>query len=220
VINLLIVDDHAVVRRGLRQILQDEPGLSVQAEAADGYEALKAVRARSFDVVVLDVSMPGRNGLEVLEELRRERPTLPVLILSVHPEEQLALRLLKAGAAGYLSKDSAPEELVTAIRRVAKGGKYMSATLADRLVEHLQTPAAEPRHESLSDREFEVLLALAGGQRIKEIAARHNLSVKTVSTYRARVLRKLGVQSNAELTLYAARQGLITPPQALERDLA
>ena len=219
-INLLIVDDHAVVRRGLRQILQDEPGLSVQAEAADGYEALKAVRARAFDVVVLDVSMPGRNGLEVLEEIRRERPALPVLILSVHPEEQLALRLLKAGAAGYLSKDSAPEELVTAIRRVAKGGKYMSATLADRLVQHLQTPAAEPRHESLSDREFEVLLGLAGGQRIKEIAARHNLSVKTVSTYRARVLRKLGVQSNAELTLYAARQGLIAPPQALQRDPA
>lgn len=217
-IHLLIVDDHAVVRRGLRQILQDEPGLAVQAEAADGHEALEAVRARSFDVVVLDVSMPGRNGLEVLEEIRRARPSLPVLILSVHPEEQLALRLLKAGAAGYVSKDSAPEELVTAIRRVAKGGKYMSPTLADRLVEHLQAPAAEPRHESLSDREFEVLLALAGGQRIKEIAAHHNLSVKTVSTYRARVLRKLGVQSNAELTLYAARQGLIAPSQALQRD--
>lgn len=210
-IRVLIADDHAVVRRGLRQILQDEPGIAVDAEAANGDEALEAVRKRSFDVVVLDVSMPGRHGLEVLDEFRRLWPSLPVLILSVHPEDQLALRLLKAGAAGYLSKDSAPEELVKAIRRVAKGGKYLSANLADRMVARLQTPVSEPPHESLSGREFEVLLALAGGERVKEIAARHDLSIKTVSTYRARILRKLGVQSNAELTLYAVRSGLIAP---------
>lgn len=210
-IRVLIADDHAVVRRGLREILQEEPGLAVAAEASDGDEALEAVRRVKLDVVVLDVTMPGRNGLETLGEIRRRRPSLPVLVLSVHPEDQFALRLLKAGAAGYLCKDSAPEELVKAIRRVAEGGKYMSPSLADRLVSQLQAPAAEPLHGSLSAREFEVLLALASGRRVKEIAARHNLSVKTISTYRSRVFRKLGVESNADLTLYAVRQKLIGP---------
>jgi DNA-binding NarL/FixJ family response regulator len=207
----LIADDHAVVRRGLREILQEEPGLAVVAEAADGREALEAVRRMTLDVVVLDVTMPGRNGIEALDAIRRLRPSLAVLVLSVHPEDQFALRLLKAGAAGYLCKDSAPDELVKAIRRVAQGGKYISPSLTDSLVSQLQAPAAEPLHGSLSAREFEVLLALASGRRVKEIAARHNLSVKTVSTYRSRVFRKLGVQSNAALTLYAVRQGLIGP---------
>jgi len=211
VIRVLIADDHAVVRRGLREILQEEPGLAVVAEAADGDEALEAVRRVKLDVVVLDVTMPGRHGLETLEEIRRRRPSLPVLVLSVHPEDQFAVRFLKAGAAGYLCKDTAPDELVKAIRRVAQGGKYMSPSLADRLVSHLQAPAAEPPHGSLSAREFEVLLALASGRRVKEIAARHNLSVKTISTYRSRVFRKLGAQSNADLTLYAVRQRLIVP---------
>ena len=210
-IRVLIADDHAVVRRGLREILQEEPGLAVVAEAADGDEALEAVRRVKLDVVVLDVTMPGRNGIETLDEIRRRRPSLPVLVLSVHPEDQFALRLLKAGAAGYLCKDSAPDELVKAIRRVAQGGKYLSPSLADRLVIQLQAPASEPLHGSLSAREFEVLLALASGRRAKEIAAGHNLSVKTVSTYRSRVLRKLGVESNADLTLYAVRHKLIGP---------
>ncbi len=206
-IRVLIADDHAIVRRGLRQILSEERDLVVEAEAGSGDELLRALAQYSVDVVVLDLSMPGRNGLEVLADVRRERPKLPVLILSMHREDQLAVRALAAGAAGYVSKDSAPVELLQAIRKVVRGGRYVSETLAESLA--LQLQEAPPDVARLSDREFEVLRQLAAGRRVKEIAADLALSSKTVSTYRARILEKLELRTNADLTLFAAARGLV-----------
>jgi len=207
--SVLIVDDHAVVRTGLKLILADALVGARIDEAANADEALGMVLKRDYDLVILDLSMPGRSGLEVLRDLKYQKPTLPVLVLSVHPEDQMGIRLLKAGASGYLNKDSAPEELVKAVGKVLEGGRYVSTSLAERLVLDIQTDNGKPPHESLSDREFEVLCAISRGKAVSEIARDLSLSVKTVSTYRTRILDKMQMRTNAELTHYAVRQGLV-----------
>ena len=210
-IRILIADDHAVVRRGLKQIVADEPDLMVAGEAHSGQEALTLARGQHWDVVMLDISMPGRGGLEVLKDLKQERPGLPVLILSMHPEEQFAVRALKLGASGYLTKDSAPEELVRAIRKVVAGGRYVTASLAEKLAGNLvpDRQGDRPLHEILSDREFLVMRLIASGKSVTDIADELALSVKTISTYRARVLEKMGMKSNADLTRYAISNQLV-----------
>lgn len=209
-INVLIADDHTVVRQGLKQILSSDPQLSVIGEAADGNEVLSALESLKVDALVLDITMPGRNGLDVLKEVKRRRPTLPVLVLSMHPEDQFAIRILRAGAAGYITKESAPEELVGALRKVCSGGKYVSPQLAERLAVFIEDEITRPPHEKLSDREFEVLRMLALGKTVSEVAEELLLSVKTVSTYRSRVLEKMKMTSNAELTRYALQNDLIS----------
>ena len=208
-IRILVADDHAVVRQGVKQILADVKDMTVKDEAQNGTETLKKVTEQDFDVVLLDISMPGRSGLEVLEDIKAHRPKLPVLILSMHPEEQYAVRALKAGAAGYLTKASAPQELIGAIRKAAGGGKYVTASLAEKLVDQLETDTEKLPHELLSNREHQVMLMLAGGKSVSDIADELNLSVKTISTYRARVMSKMGMKKNAELTLYAVHNKLI-----------
>jgi len=208
-IRVLIADDHAVVRKGLGQIISETLDIQVAAEAASGPEVLDLARRQAFDVVVLDLSMPGQSGLDVLKQLRAEHPALAVLVLSMHAEDQYAIRVLKAGAAGYLTKESAPDELVKAIRRVAGGGKYMSPEVAEALLFHLEADAEGPLHATLSDREFQVMRLLASGKTVSEIADDLSLSVKTISTYRTRVLEKMHMKSNAELTHYAIKNELI-----------
>lgn len=208
-IKVLIADDHTVVRQGLKLILSDDPQLTVVGEAADGNEVLQALESLSVDALVLDITMPGRNGLDVLKEVKRKRPALPVLVLSMHPEDQFAIRILRAGAAGYITKESAPEELVGALRKVCSGGKYVSPQLAEKLAVFIEDETARSLHEKLSDREFEVLRMLALGKTVTEVAEELLLSVKTVSTYRSRVLEKMNMSSNAELTRYALQNGLI-----------
>ena len=209
-IKVLIADDHTVVRQGLKQILSEDPQLSVVGEAADGNEVLAALETLSVDALVLDITMPGRNGLDVLKEVKRKRPALPVLVLSMHPEDQFAIRILRAGAAGYITKESAPEELVGALRKVCSGGKYVSPQLAERLAVFIEDKTTRPPHEKLSDREFEVLRMLALGKTVTEVAEELLLSVKTVSTYRSRVLEKMKMTSNADLTRYALQNELMT----------
>jgi len=209
-IKILIADDHAVVREGVRQILSDTPDITVVAEARDGQEAIDKVRSETLDVVVLDITMPGKSGIEALTEIKRDRPNLPVLILSVHSEEQYGPRILKAGASGYLPKDSLPDQLVLAIRKAVVGGKYISPILAEKLASELGSDAAKPLHETLSDREYQVLCMIGRGKTIKEIAEVLSLSDKTISTYRARILEKMNMKNNGELTHYAIRQGLVT----------
>jgi two-component system, NarL family, invasion response regulator UvrY len=209
-IKVLIADDHAVVREGVRQILSDTPDITVVAEARDGQEAIEKVRSEPLDVVVLDITMPGKSGIEALTEIKRDRPNLPVLILSVHSEEQYGPRILKAGASGYLPKDSLPDQLVQAIRKAVIGGKYISPLLAEKLASELGSDAAKPLHEALSDREYQVLCMIGRGKTIKEIAEVLALSDKTISTYRARILEKMNMNNNGELTHYAIRQGLVT----------
>ena len=208
-INILIADDHAVVRKGLRQILTETPDLRVLDEAVDGEDVLEKVKKKSYDVIVLDISMPGMSGIDVLKRLNTEYPDLPVLVLSIYSEDQYALRVLKSGASGYLTKESAPGELVSAIRKVAKGGKYVSAYLAEKLAFGLTTPAKVNPIEHLSDREMQVLCMIASGKTISEIAKEISLSVKTVSTYRRRILTKMKLKNNAELTHYAIRNNLV-----------
>jgi len=204
----LIVDDHAVVRRGLRDILKDEfDGIRV-GEASDDAEALDLIWGKDWDVVILDISMPGRGGLEVLKAVRRNSPALPVLVLSVHPEELYAVRVLKAGAAGYITKDKAPVVLAKAVRRVLSGHKYISEELAEALASGLEKAPGQ-RHHTLSDREYEVMRMIASGETVSEIAVRLSLSVKTISTYRRRILDKMDMRTNAELTHYAVRHGLV-----------
>jgi len=208
-IRVLIADDHAVVRQGLKQILGDTPEMLVAGEATNGQEVLDKVRAESWDVVVLDISMPDRSGLDILKELQSERPKLPVLVLSMYSEDQFAVRVLKAGASGYLTKDSAPDELVKAIRKVVSGGTYVSAFLAEKLAFEIGTDSSKMPHETLSDREFQVLRLIAAGKSVTDIAAELYLSVKTVSTYRARLLQKMNLTTNAELIHYAIQNRLI-----------
>jgi two-component system invasion response regulator UvrY len=207
-IRVLLADDHTVVRRGLKQILAETEDIRTEGEVDSGADVLRAVRRKKYDIVLLDITLPDQNGLEVLGQLRAAHPNLPVLMLSVHPEEQYAVRALTGGAAGYLTKDSAPEEMVAAIRKVYRGGKYVSAALAERLAGLLGAQEGTP-HESLSEREFQVMLLLANGKSVSEIADRLALSPKTVSTYRARLMEKLGVKSIAELVRYVMEQGLI-----------
>ena len=207
-INVLIVDDHAVVRAGLRQIISGVSGMAVSDEADDGIEALTKIRNKRYSVVVLDISMPGKSGLDVLKEIRHEYPELPVLMLSMYPEDQYALRTLRSGAWGYMTKDSAPEELVTAILTVAAGSKYISSDLAERLAHNLDADMKKEPHEILSDREYQVLCMMASGKTITEIAYQFSLSVKTISTYRSRILEKIQLNNNAELINYAIKNHL------------
>jgi len=209
VIRILVADDHAIVREGLKQIVSEMPDMVVAGEASDGEEVLKEVQEDNYDVVLLDISMPGRSGLEVLKELKSQRAGLPVLMLSIHPEEQYAVRALRAGASGYLTKASAPAELVAAIRKAAVGGKYVTSSLAQKLASELTLDASEPPYRNLSDREYQVLCMIASGKAIKEIAEDMLLSAKTVSTYRSRVLAKLRLKSNAELVRYAIENRLV-----------
>ena len=205
---ILIADDHPIVRRGLRQILEETRFVMSVDEASNGREAIELVKNGKFDIVLLDISMPGMNGLEVMEELRRLKPSLPVLILSIYPEEEYAVRALKAGAAGYLTKKSAPDELVVAIKKLYKGERYISPSLADYLASNLTDDKDKPLHKNLSNREFQVMRMIASGKTLKEIAQEINLSPKTISTFRARILQKMHLKSNAELIQYAIKNKL------------
>jgi two-component system, NarL family, invasion response regulator UvrY len=208
-IRILIADDHPIVRRGLKQILSDEPDMAVPGEASDANEVLDLVQRGVWDIVILDIKMPGRSGLDVLKELRQKYPKLPVLVLSIHPEDQYAVRALRTGAAGYLTKESAPEELVKAIRTILNRGKYVSVSLAERLAFELETDGSKTSHLRLSNREYQVMLLIAGGKRLSDIATEMALSVKTISTYRARILEKMGFRNNAEITHYAIKNLLV-----------
>jgi two-component system, NarL family, invasion response regulator UvrY len=208
-ITLLLADDHQLFREGLKQIFKHEPDLSVVAEASSGPEVLTALRNTSCDLVLLDISMPGQSGWDALAEIRNEWPGQKVLILSMHPEDQYAVRMLKAGAAGYIGKEAAPEELIGAIRRVAAGGRYVSTALGEKLAFTIDHDARTSPHETLSNREFQVMLRLAAGKTLKEIADEMSLSEKTITTYRARILEKLDVRNNVELTRYAIANRLI-----------
>jgi two-component system invasion response regulator UvrY len=205
----LIADDHPIVRQGLKQILFEEPDMETVGEAADSHDVLMLAGEQNWDIVILDITMPGRGGLDVLKELRQKYPELPVLILSIHPEDQYAVRALKAGAAGYLTKESAPEELIRAMRTVLKGKKYISASLAEKLADYLEREDQKNIHEILSDREYQVMVMITQGKSIKEIAEDLSLSIKTISTYRARIFEKMKLKSNAELIRYAINKNLV-----------
>jgi len=208
-IRILVADDHTVVRRGLRQILLEGfPGALVE-EVGDAEDLIKNVVKSSWDVVISDLSMPGRSGLDALQQIKQLHPNLPVLILSIHPEEQYALRVLKSGASGYLSKDMAPDELVNAVKKVMLGKKYITAAVAEKLAATLDQDHNKPLHEYLSDREFNVLKMLAAGRSVSEIAESLFLSVTTVSTYRSRIMAKMNLKNNAELTLYSMEHKLL-----------
>jgi two-component system, NarL family, invasion response regulator UvrY len=208
-IRVLIADDHAIIRQGLKQILSDTEDMEVTGEADGGIPAVQLIREHQYDVVLLDVSMPDRNGIDTLKLIKKEAPKLPVLILSMHPEEQYAIRALRAGAAGYLSKQGAPEQLVTAIRQVASGKKYVSAAVAEELANAIGEDLERPPHEKLSDREYQTLCMISSGKTLTQIAEQLNLSVKTVSVYRARLLEKMKLRNNAELTHYGLKHGLV-----------
>jgi two-component system, NarL family, invasion response regulator UvrY len=207
--NILIADDHAVVRRGLRGILADAlPGARF-SEAGNGDEVLSQLDGSATGLLVLDINMPGRSGLDVLRDVKNAYPRLPVIVLSMQPEDQYAVRCLRAGAAAYINKDSAPEELAQAARKILAGGRYVSPRLAEQLVAHLDRPTDKPLHELLSDRELEVMKMIASGVSLKEIGGRLSVSVKTVSTYRSRIMEKMGMKSNAEMTRYAMTHQMI-----------
>jgi two-component system, NarL family, invasion response regulator UvrY len=208
-LKVLIADDHPVVRRGLKQILSESSAIAEVGEAADPQQVLDLARSRDWDVIVLDLALPGRGGLDVLKELKQDRPKRPVLILSMHAENQYAVRALRAGASGYLTKETASDTLLAAIGKVARGGRYVTPSLAEQLAARLHVDDAQPLHATLSDREFQVLRFLASGRTVGEIAAILSLSVKTISTYRARILEKTGLRNNAELMKYALEQGLL-----------
>ena len=208
-IKVLIADDHPIVRQGLWQILSGVSDMDVAGEAANAQETLEQVRVGDWDVLVLDITMPDRSGFDILKELKHEQPHLPVLVLSIHAEEQLAVRVLKAGASGYLTKENAPNELVKAIRKVVSGGKYISRGLAESLAFGLDTDSDQSRHEALSDREFQVMQLMASGKTLTEIAEELSLSTKTISTYRTRLLHKMNLETNAEIIRYAIENGLI-----------
>lgn len=209
IIKILVADDHAIFRRGLKETLRSEFPKASFAEAKTAEEAVEQIRQRDWDIVVLDISMPGRTGLEILREAKTLRPSMPILILSMYPEEQFARRALRAGASGYVTKESVAEELTEAVRRVLRGGRYVSTNLAERLASDLGRRGDAPLHERLSDREFQVLRMIASGMTVKDIAEKLEVSVKTVSTYRARVLLKTALRSTADLVRYAVQNGLV-----------
>jgi two-component system invasion response regulator UvrY len=208
-VRVLVVDDHAVVRKGLIQILKGDPHIVVSGEAASGEEAMEKLRDEQHDLVVLDITMPGRGGLETLKQIKKEKPSLPVLVLSYHSAEQYAVRSIRAGASGYLTKDSAPEELLKAVDETARGNLYISPKSAEKLVFDLATESERPLHEALSNRELQVLCMIASGKTTGDIAEELHLSIKTVSTYRSRILEKMKMSTISQLTYYAVKQGLI-----------
>lgn len=208
-IRVFIADDHTIVRDGIKQILHQFSDMTVVGEAGNGAELLKSLRKLACDIVLLDISMPGRNGIEYLKDLRQIQPGLPVLILSMYPEEHYALRALKAGAAGYLTKKSATKELITAIRKAIGGGKYVSTSMAEKIAMELDDYSDQPLHMKLSDREFQVLRMIALGKSVSQIARELNLSVQTISTYRSRILSKMRLETNADIIYYAVKNNLI-----------
>ncbi len=208
-INVMITDDHAIVRQGLKQILSETDDISVTGEAETGFQALKLVRQYGFDVILLDISLPDRSGLEVLKQIKKECPAVAVLMLSMHNESEFALRALKGGASGYLSKQSAPAQLVTAIRTVASGHKYITPILAEELANTITASSDQPLHATLSDREYQTLCMIAAGKALSEISAAMCLSPKTVSVYRARLMEKLKLANNSELIRYAIKHNLV-----------
>lgn len=206
--NILIVDDHAIVRQGLRQILMESDSTIFIKEADCGSDAIRQVREGEWNVVVLDISLPDRNGIDILKQIKKEYPKIPVLMLSMHEEGLYAIRALKAGASGYITKQSAPAELMAAIHQVARGRKYLTATLAEAMADSLGADHERPPHETLSDREYQTLCLIASGKGLTDVAEEMRLSVKTVSVYRARLLEKMKLKNNAELTHYAIKNGL------------
>ena len=206
---ILIADDHPVVRAGLKELLSGAFGKLAFTEAKTAQETIEMASKEEWSLVILDVSMPGRSGIDILSDLKRDQPNLPVLVLSMHPEEQFARRALKAGASAYMTKETVPEELVKAVRKVLAGGRYVSASLAEKLASDLRQEPDRAPHEILSDREFQILQMIASGKTVTNIAEELALSVKTVSTYRARVLEKTGMRNNAELIRYAIENHLV-----------
>lgn len=208
-IKIIIADDHIIIRAGIKQLLEGAHDMVVAGEASDGQKLIQEIQKNHYDVIVIDISMPGRNGIEIIKQIRASGDKTPILALSYYPEEQFAIRVLKAGACGYMNKDVQPEELVEAIYKVARGGTYVSPAVAEKLAMNINMTQETSPHESLTDREYEVFLKIAGGMTVSEIADEMFLSVKTVSTYRARILEKLNLKNNAEITYYAIRNNLI-----------
>jgi len=208
-IKILIADDHTIVREGLKQILAETSDIAVSGEASNGQDTLRKVRSHNYDIILLDISLPGISGLDVLKQIKSLKPDLPVLILSMYPEEQYAVRTLRAGASGYLTKESASVELIRAIREVARGKKYITMSLAEKIAVSWETKRDKPLHETLSDREYQVLCLIASGKTVKEISRLLSLSVKTVSTHRSRLLKKMDMRNSAQLTLYGIKHNLI-----------
>ena len=208
-IRILIADDHTLFRKGLQHILSEYPDQVVTDEASNGQEVLDKIWHHDYDMVLLDITMPGMTGLEALKQLKNDRPKLPVLVLSMHPEEQYAVRVIRAGASGYLRKESAPDELITAIQRISAGRKYITSSLAERLADDVEPAAGKPLHETLSDREFEVFRMIATGKTITQIAEALFLNARTISTYRSRILEKMQMKTNAELIRYAIQHQIL-----------
>jgi len=208
-IKIIIADDHSVVRQGLRQIISEISNMEISDEAENGKELFEKVLRNHYDIIILDIKMPGTNVIDLIKNIKLHKSQIPILILSMYPEEQYAVRVLKAGASGYLTKESAPKELVTAIQKIANGGKYISAKLAEQLADQLGDDSVKPKHETLSDREYQVFQMISSGKSVKGISEELNLSEKTVSTYRTRVLQKMKLKNNAELTHYAFKYNLV-----------
>jgi len=208
-IRILIADDHPIVREGYKKILMSQPDMDVTGEAGNGQEVLDLIQKKDFDLILLDISMPGRSGLEILKELKGQKPHLPVMILSIYPEEQYAVRAFRDGASGYLTKASTPKELIAAIRKVSQGGRYVTEALAEKLTYFLHGDVDKAPHEKLSDREYQVMLLIASGKTVTQIAEELCLSVKTISTYRRHILEKMQFATNAEITMYAIQNKLL-----------
>jgi two-component system, NarL family, invasion response regulator UvrY len=208
-LNIIIADDHRIVRIGIKQIMEECPDIASVDEAIDGQDLIEKARKKNYDAILLDLAMPGRDGLEILKQLKSECSNAPVLILSVYPEEQYALRALKAGAAGYLTKAAAPDELIDAIKKITSGKKYITASMAEQLAEHINQDFDKRPHELLSDREFQILCKIASGKTVSEIAGEMFLNVKTISTYRRRILDKMSMKTNSQLTHYAIKNNLV-----------
>jgi two-component system invasion response regulator UvrY len=208
-IRILIADDHPIVREGYKKILMSQPDMDVTGEAGNGQEVLDLIQKKDFDLILLDISMPGRSGLEILKELKSQKPHLPVMILSIYPEEQYAVRAFRDGASGYLTKASTPKELISAIRKVSQGGRYVTEALAEKLTYFLHGDVDKAPHEKLSDREYQVMLLIASGKTVTQAAEELCLSVKTISTYRRHILEKMQFSTNAEITMYAIQNKLL-----------
>jgi two-component system invasion response regulator UvrY len=208
-LRILIADDHPVVRQGIMRIIEDTPDMRVTGEAGNGIEALRKIKEKDFDLMLLDISMPGRDGLEVVRELKKMKPKLPILILTMHPEKYYGLRMLQAGASGYLTKQNAPFELIEAIRRVSQGGMYIGSALAELLVSSKKSADGKPEHSILSDREYQIMCMIASGKKVKAIAEELCISVKTIHVHRRHIMEKMNMTSNADIIHYAVQQGLL-----------